>query len=144
MSIAVSPSVIKNNVNLSLSSSVWEKEINLSMIVVTLLNIIQINTLTMNTILATNVQIGKYNLANRIVMAPLTRMRAKSDFTQNDLAAEYYGQRSSAGLIIAEATQISRQGQGNPQTPGIYTAEQVDAWKKITDEVHKNGGFIFL
>lgn len=90
------------------------------------------------------VRLGPLELANRIVMAPLTRSRAKEDDIPGDLAAEYYVQRSSAGLIIAEATQISPQGKGYVLTPGIYSESQVTAWKKITDAVHAAGGKIFL
>ena len=88
--------------------------------------------------------LGPLQLANRIVMAPLTRSRAKENDIPGDLAAEYYVQRASAGLIIAEATQISPQGKGYILTPGIYSSEQVQAWKKITDAVHAADGKIFL
>ncbi len=90
------------------------------------------------------VQLGTLQLANRIVMAPLTRSRAKENDIPGDLALEYYVQRASAGLIIAEASQISPQGKGYVFTPGIYSAPQVQAWKKITDAVHEAGGKIFL
>lgn len=90
------------------------------------------------------VQMGPYRLANRIVMAPLTRSRALADDVPTPLAEEYYAQRASAGLIIAEATQISPQGKGYAWTPGIYSPAQVEAWKKITDAVHAKGGHIFL
>lgn len=89
-------------------------------------------------------QLGPLQLANRIVMAPLTRSRAKEDDIPGDLAAEYYVQRAGAGLIIAEATQISPQGKGYILTPGIYSDAQVQAWKKITSGVHAAGGKIFL
>jgi N-ethylmaleimide reductase len=89
-------------------------------------------------------QLGPYQLTNRIVMAPLTRSRAQKDDIPSDLAAEYYAQRASAGLIIAEATQISRQGKGYAYTPGIYSPEQVQGWKKVTAAVHAKGGHIFL
>ena len=91
-----------------------------------------------------SVQLGSLQLANRIVMAPLTRSRAKEGDIPGDLALEYYVQRANAGLIIAEATQISPQGKGYILTPGIYNAQQVQAWKKITDAVHQAGGKIFL
>src|SRR6185437_9289048 len=74
-------------------------------------------------------KLGPYTLANRVVMAPLTRSRAKPGDVPSDLAAEYYAQRASAGLIIAEATQISPQGKGYAWTPGIYSDEQVAGWK---------------
>ncbi|MEC5216712.1 N-ethylmaleimide reductase [Actimicrobium sp. GrIS 1.19] len=89
-------------------------------------------------------QLGALQLSNRIVMAPLTRSRAKEDDLPGDLAAEYYVQRASAGLIISEATQISQQGKGYVFTPGIYSQPQVQAWKKITDAVHAAGGKIFM
>lgn len=98
----------------------------------------------METILSTTVKIGSYELRNRIVMPPLTRMRAGQGFVPTDLTVEYYRQRASAGLIIAEGSQISQQGQGFPGTPGIYTQEQVAGWKKVTDAVHKEGGTLFL
>jgi N-ethylmaleimide reductase len=89
--------------------------------------------------------LGDLTLKNRIIMAPLTRMRATSpDNVPNALNAEYYAQRASAGLIISEATQISQQGQGYPATPGIYTEAQTKGWKLVTDAVHHGGGKIFL
>src|SRR6185369_11683082 len=75
-------------------------------------------------------ELGSLTLANRIVMAPLTRNRAGAGFVPGDLVAEYYGQRASAGLIISEATQISQQGQGYQDTQGIYTQAQIDGWRK--------------
>ncbi|NAW50327.1 alkene reductase [Elizabethkingia argentiflava] len=98
----------------------------------------------MNTILSTPIKIGAYTLSNRGVMAPLTRMRADENLVPPELAATYYGQRATSGLIISEATQISQQGQGYPNTPGIYTKEQVEQWKKITQSVHQQGGLMFL
>ncbi len=90
-------------------------------------------------------QLGDITLANRIVMAPLTRMRSKQPGNiPHTLNAEYYAQRASAGLIISEATQISQQGQGYPGTPGIHSPEQVAGWKLVTDAVHRKGGKIFL
>ncbi|MBC7513450.1 MAG: alkene reductase [Herminiimonas sp.] len=89
-------------------------------------------------------QLGPLTLANRIVMAPLTRSRAGAADVPSEMAIEYYVQRASAGLIIAEATQVSPQGKGYVYTPGIYSADQVQAWKKITDAVHAAGGRIFL
>jgi N-ethylmaleimide reductase len=88
--------------------------------------------------------LGSLTLANRIVMAPLTRNRAGPGFVPGDLAAEYYGQRASAGLLISEATQISRQGQGYQDTPGIYSQAQIDGWRKVTAAVHAKGGRTFL
>jgi N-ethylmaleimide reductase len=90
------------------------------------------------------VQLGALKLANRIVMAPLTRSRGKEADIPGDLAAQYYVQRAGAGLIIAEATQISQQGKGYVYTPGIYSQPQVQAWKKITNAVHAAGGKMFL
>jgi len=90
-------------------------------------------------------RLGDIELKNRIVMAPLTRNRATHGTdAPNDLNAEYYRQRASAGLIITEATQISQQGQGYIWTPGIYTAAQVAGWKKVTNAVHEAGGKIVI
>ncbi len=94
--------------------------------------------------LLTPLKLGAYTLENRIVMAPLTRMRADADLAPTDLNVEYYRQRSSAGLIITEASQISKLGQGYPMTPGIYSDKQIAGWKKVTDAVHKEGGRIFI
>jgi len=93
--------------------------------------------------LLTPLQLGDYSLKNRIIMAPLTRNRANADLVPTDLNVEYYRQRSSAGLFISEATQISRQGQGYPLTPGIYSEEQIAGWQKVTQAVHAEGGRIF-
>ncbi len=90
------------------------------------------------------VQIGAWRLPNRIVMAPLTRCRASSGRVPNDLMCEYYVQRASAGLIISEATAVSPMGVGYPDTPGIWSDEQVGGWKKITGAVHTAGGRILL
>lgn len=90
------------------------------------------------------VRIGALELANRIVMAPLTRSRASSDGVPNDLHVEYYRQRASAGLIITEATNISMQGRGYAYTPGIYTYEQVAAWARVVEAVHARGGRIVM
>lgn len=89
-------------------------------------------------------KLGALTLSNRAVMAPLTRNRAVEGLVPSPLAIEYYGQRASAGLLITEASQISHQGQGYQDTPGIYSKEQVASWKKVTDRVHKNGGHIFI
>jgi N-ethylmaleimide reductase len=88
--------------------------------------------------------LGSLTLSNRIVMAPLTRNRAGPGFVPGDLTAEYYGQRASAGLLISEATQISQQGQGYQDTPGIYSRAQIEGWSKVTTAVHAKGGRIFL
>jgi len=84
-----------------------------------------------------------YRLANRIVMAPLTRSRAGEDGVPRTLMAEYYAQRASAGLIIAEGTNISAQGRGYALTPGIYDDAQVEGWRQVTEAVHARGGRIF-
>jgi N-ethylmaleimide reductase len=89
-------------------------------------------------------QLGPITLSNRTVMAPLTRNRAIDGFVPNPLAVEYYGQRASAGLLITEASQVSQQGQGYQDTPGIYSKAQIAGWRKVTDEVHKRGGKIFI
>ena len=93
-------------------------------------------------ILFTPVKLGSIELKNRLVMAPLTRMRAVAGDVPNPLAVEYYAQRASAGLIITEATQISPLGMGYPATPGIYSADQTAAWKNIVEAVHAKGGTI--
>lgn len=89
-------------------------------------------------------QLGNIELKNRIVMAPLTRNRAGKGLVPSEFAADYYAQRASAGLIITEATQVSPQAQGYPDTPGVYTTEQIDAWRKVTSAVHAKGGKIFV
>lgn len=88
--------------------------------------------------------LGDITLSNRIVMAPLTRNRAATGLVPGPQTAEYYTQRASAGLIISEASQISQQGQGYQDTPGIYTQDQVAGWRVVTDAVHSAGGKIFL
>jgi N-ethylmaleimide reductase len=88
-------------------------------------------------------RLGDLELKNRIVMAPMTRSRALDGNVPNPLAAEYYTQRASAGLIITEATQVSPQGIGYIRTPGIHTGDQYAGWKRITDAVHAAGGKIF-
>ena len=89
------------------------------------------------------VRMGPITLANRIVMAPLTRSRAGAGDVQGPMNATYYGQRAEAGLIISEATQISQQGKGYAFTPGVYTDEQVAGWRLVTEAVHAKGGHIF-
>jgi N-ethylmaleimide reductase len=86
--------------------------------------------------------IGAIGVANRVAMAPLTRSRADMEGVHSELAIEYYRQRAGAGLIISEATNISREGRGYAFTPGIYTKEHVAAWRRITDAVHAAGGKI--
>lgn len=90
------------------------------------------------------VRIGALELANRLVMAPLTRSRAGEGLVPSPLAPEYYGQRASAGLIITEATQVSVLAQGYISTPGLYTPEQIEGWRRVTDEVHRRGGRIVV
>lgn len=89
-------------------------------------------------------KMGALELANRIVMAPVTRSRMGEDGVPNELHATYYAQRASAGLIISEATNISAQGRGYAMTPGIWTEAQVAGWKKVTDAVHAGGGKIVV
>jgi N-ethylmaleimide reductase len=89
-------------------------------------------------------KLGPITLPNRIVMAPLTRNRAVAGMVPSPLAVEYYAQRASAGLLITEASQVSQQGQGYQDTPGIYSKEQVAGWRKITDRVHERKGRIFI
>ena len=89
-------------------------------------------------------ELGDLELSNRLVMAPMTRSRAVEGNVPNPLAATYYAQRASAGLIVSEATQVSPRGVGYVRTPGIHSAEQVAGWKVITDAVHRGGGRIFL
>jgi N-ethylmaleimide reductase len=91
------------------------------------------------------ITVGDVTLKNRVIMAPLTRMRSKQPGNiPHELNAKYYQQRASAGLIISEATQVSQQGQGYPGTPGIHSDDQVAGWKKVTEAVHGAGGKIFL
>lgn len=90
------------------------------------------------------IKIGDLELSNRIIMAPLTRCRAEPGRVPGELMVEYYRQRADAGLIISEATSVTPMGVGYPDTPGIWSAEQVQGWKKITDAVHAKGGKIVL
>ncbi len=87
--------------------------------------------------------LGNLPLANRVVMAPMTRSRATSNLP-NELLVEYYSQRASAGLIITEGTSPSENGVGYARIPGLYSTEQINAWKKVTDSVHEKGGKIFV
>jgi N-ethylmaleimide reductase len=88
--------------------------------------------------------LGEIELANRVILAPLTRCRAGDGYVPQPINAVYYAQRASAGLIISEATQVARNGIGYPNTPGIYNQEQVEGWKQVTEAVHNQGGKIFL
>ncbi len=90
------------------------------------------------------IQLGAIAAANRIVMAPLTRDRAGPGRVPTPLMATYYAQRAGAGLIVTEGTQISAEGQGYLDTPGIYSAEQIEGWKRVTDAVHAKGGRIVV
>ncbi|MCB1677542.1 MAG: alkene reductase [Halioglobus sp.] len=98
----------------------------------------------MSTTLFDPVQLGRMQLANRIAMAPMTRSRATDDDLPTDLHATYYSQRASAGLIVTEGVQPSKNGKGYCRTPGIYNAQQVQAWRAVTDAVHQRGGHIAL
>ncbi|WP_098025146.1 alkene reductase [Streptomyces sp. st115] len=89
-------------------------------------------------------KLGRVELPHRLAMAPLTRSRANADGTPGPLAATYYGQRASLGLIITEGTQPSADGQGYPNTPGIHTPEQIAGWREVTDAVHAGGGALFI
>jgi N-ethylmaleimide reductase len=90
------------------------------------------------------IKVGRYELHNRVVMAPLTRSRAGDGNVPHALNALYYAQRASAGLMIAEATQVAPEGQGYISTPGIHSEEQVEGWAQVTSAVHAAGGRIFL
>jgi N-ethylmaleimide reductase len=94
--------------------------------------------------LLTPFKIGNITIPNRVIMAPLTRRRATDDNIPTEIMIKYYSQRTSAGLIISEATAISPQGVGYLNIPGIWNQQQVDAWKKITEAVHKKDGHIFM
>ena len=89
-------------------------------------------------------RIGAMELANRVVMAPLTRSRAGDGLVPSTLAPEYYGQRATVGLIVSEATQVSPMGQGYIATPGIYSDAQVAGWRQVTEAVHRRGGRIVV
>src|SRR6201992_4245589 len=91
-------------------------------------------------------QIGPYHLKHRVVLAPLTRLRAaKPSLAPRPLNAEYYAQRATpGGLLIAEASPVMATGFGNPGVPGIYSEAQVEGWRKVVDAVHAKGGIIFL
>ena len=96
------------------------------------------------TLLLSPVRIGDLDLPNRVVMAPLTRMRSDAARLPNALMAEYYRQRAGAGLILTEATVVSERGAGYANTPGIWSAAQAEAWKPITRAVHEAGGRIVM
>src|SRR5208337_3241939 len=90
------------------------------------------------------VRFGRYQLTNRIVMAPLTRSRATTDGLPRPIMTEYYQQRASAGLIVAEGTNISPQGRGYAFTPGLYTMAQVEGWQPVIRAIHAKGGRVFV
>lgn len=95
-------------------------------------------------LLTSPAQIGTLSLKNHMVMAPLTRSRAGEGDAPTPTVVEYYRQRAGAGLIITEGSQVSAQGKGYMRTPGIFTTEQIEGWKQVTDAVHAEGGRIFL
>ena len=94
--------------------------------------------------LFTPLELGDLDLPNRIIMAPLTRCRAGEGRIPNSLMADYYVQRASAGLILTEATSVTPMGVGYPDTPGIWSDEQVEGWRQVTSAIHKAGGRIFM
>src|SRR5918911_1221246 len=89
-------------------------------------------------------KVGTLDLANRVIMAPMTRSRANDEGVQPSYAANYYTQRASAGLLITEATNISPMAKGYVRTPGIYAAEQAEAWRPVAEAVHSRGGKVFM
>ncbi|KEQ18824.1 alkene reductase [Endozoicomonas numazuensis] len=93
--------------------------------------------------LFSEIRLGEVELSNRIIMAPLTRTRAE-DHVPTEIMSEYYAQRAGAGLIIAEATMVAEGTSAFVNEPGIYSQEQIEGWKKVTDAVHEKGGKIFL
>ena len=98
----------------------------------------------MSNLLFTPLQVGAHTLPNRVIMAPLTRCRADAGRVPSAQAVEYYRQRASAGLILTEATSVTPMGVGYPDTPGIWSPEQIAGWKRVTQSVHAAGGRIFL
>src|SRR5690242_8008917 len=98
----------------------------------------------MSSVLFQPFRLHDLTLRNRIVLAPMTRARAGADRLPNRLMAEYYTQRSLAGLLVTEATTISEEAEGWSESPGIYTDEMAEGWKLTTDAVHAKGGVIFL
>jgi N-ethylmaleimide reductase len=98
----------------------------------------------LNETLFSPLKVGAIQLPNRIIMAPLTRMRAGAANVPTELNAEYYAQRCTAGLIISEGTAISQQAQGYPNAPGVYTAAQIAGWRTVTHGVHARGGRIVM
>lgn len=98
----------------------------------------------MTTLLMSPIKLGELALRNRVVMAPMTRNRASEDGLATDMMVEHYAQRASAGLIVAEGAWPVAEGQAYCRQPGIATAEQVKAWRRVTDAVHERGGTIVL
>src|SRR6202140_4757882 len=98
----------------------------------------------MNSVLFQPFHLHDLTLPNRIVLSPMTRARAGATRLPNRLMAEYYAQRSSAGLLVTEATSISAEAEGWSESPGIYTDEMTEGWKHTTKAVHEKGGVIFL
>ncbi len=90
------------------------------------------------------IRIGRMHLSHRLAMSPLTRSRAMSDGRPSELAAKYYSQRASLGLLISEGTQPSEDGQGFLNSPGLHTDAHVEGWREITDAVHEEGGYLFI
>ncbi|TKJ92216.1 alkene reductase [Paenibacillus sp. CFBP13512] len=91
-----------------------------------------------------SINVGHMKLNHRLAMAPMTRSRAHADGRPGDLAALYYAQRASLGLLISEGTQPSDDGQGYLTTPGIYTEDHIKAWKNVADQVHENNGYLYI
>ena len=98
----------------------------------------------MSDLLFEALQAGALHLPNRVIMAPLTRCRASEGRVPNELMAEYYSQRAGFGMILSEASSVSPEGVGYPDTPGIWSGAQVEGWKLVTDAVHRAGGTILL
>src|SRR6266404_4542481 len=98
----------------------------------------------MNSVLFEPFRLHDLTLPNRIVLSPMTRARAGTTRLPNRLMAEYYAQRSSAGMLVTEATSISEEAEGHSESPGIYTDEMTEGWKHTTKAVHEKGGVIFL
>lgn len=100
--------------------------------------------MTCRTKLLEPVHLGRHLLQNRVVISPMTRARAQYDGTPGGLASKYYAQRANVGLIVAEGTQPSDDGQGYTLTPGIYTSQHIAGWRKVTNAVHSGGSRIFI
>src|SRR6266705_3276563 len=98
----------------------------------------------MNSVLFHPFRMHDLTLRNRVVLSPMTRARAGAARLPNRVMAEYYTQRSSAGLLVTEATTISEEAEGWSESPGIYTDEMTEGWKHTTKAVHEKGGVIFL